>query len=185
MTASVEEAVTIGADAVGYSLYDGPARQDVDIAQLARVREACEKWNMPLVVWAYPRGKAIEGKGGRDSLYAVDYAARLAHELGADIIKLNVPRASDKDAQAPKPYNTLKFDYEEGVRRAVESAGRSLVLFSGGSKIGDEYLLDKVRVTMEAGATGLIFGRNMWQRPMDEALKLTERIKDILRKFPA
>ena len=185
MTASVEDAVTIGADAVGYTLYVGSPRQDVDIAQLTRVREACEKWNMPLVVWSYPRGKVIEGKGGRDSLYAVDYAARLAHELGADIIKLNVPRASDKDAQAPRPYNTLKFDYEEGVRRAVESAGRSLVLFSGGSKIGDDDLLDKARVTMEAGATGLIFGRNMWQRPMDEAFKLTERIKDILRKFPA
>src|SRR5688500_17868542 len=185
VTASVEDAVAIGAEAVGYTLYVGSPRQDVDIAQLARVREACEKWNMPLIVWSYPRGKAIEGKGGKDSLYATDYAARLAHELGADIVKLNVPRPSDKDAQAPKPYNNLKYDYDEGVRRVVESAGRSLVLFSGGSKTGDDDLLEKARITMEQGATGLIFGRNMWQRPMDEALKLTERIKDILRKFPA
>jgi class I fructose-bisphosphate aldolase len=60
-----------------------------------------------------------------------------------------------------------------------------MVLFSGGSKVGDEDLLDKARVTLEQGATGLIFGRNMWQRPMDEALALTERIKDLLRRFPA
>ena len=115
-----------------------PIVADLDLPLGKRVRE---KWNMPLVVWSYPRGEAIETKGGRDSLYAVDYAARLAHELGADIITLNVPKASDKDAKAPKPYNTLKFDYEEGVRRVVESGGRSLVL--------------------------------------------TERIKDILRQFPA
>ncbi|HEX7090459.1 MAG TPA: hypothetical protein VF192_09995 [Longimicrobiales bacterium] len=184
-TATVEDAVSLGADAVGYTLYVGSPRQDDDFAQLTRVREACEKWGMPLIVWAYPRGKAIEAKGGRDSLYAVDYAARLAHELGADIIKLNVPKKSDKDAQMPKPYQEIEWDYESGVRRVIESANRSMVLFSGGSKVSDEDLLDKARITMEQGATGLIFGRNMWQRPMDDALELTERIKDILRRFPA
>jgi class I fructose-bisphosphate aldolase len=184
-TATVEDAVALGADAVGYTLYVGSPRQDADFAQLTRVREACEKWGMPLIVWSYPRGKAIEAKGGRDSLYAVDYAARLAHELGADIIKLNVPKKSDKDAQMPKPYQEIEWDYESGVRRVIESANRSMVLFSGGSKVSDEDLLDKARITMEQGATGLIFGRNMWQRPMDDALELTERIKDILRRFPA
>lgn len=139
---------------------------------------------MPLVVWSYPRGRAIEQKGGRDSLYAVDYAARLAHELGADIIKLNVPKKSDKDAQQPKKYQELEWDYESGVRRVVASAGRSLVLFSGGSKVGDEDLLEKARITMEQGATGLIFGRNMWQRSMPDALDLTQRIRGIMRRFP-
>lgn len=185
LTATVEDAVALGADAVGYTLYVGSPRQDDDMLQYLEVREACEKWGMPLVVWAYPRGSAIEAKGGRDSIYAVDYASRLAHELGADIIKLNVPQKSEKDAQQPKPYNTLEWDYESGVRRVVESAGTSMVLFSGGSKVSDEDLLDKARITIEQGATGLIFGRNMWQRPMDEALALTERIKDLLRRFPA
>lgn len=185
LTGSVEDAVSLGADAVGYTLFVGSPRQDDDMAQLMRVREACEKWAMPLIVWAYPRGKYMDQKGGRDSLYAVDYAARLAHEMGADIIKLNVPKSSDNDGAQPRPYNTLKWTHEEGVRRVVESAGRSLVLFSGGSKIGDEDLLDKARVTMEQGATGLIFGRNMWQRPMKEAIAMTERIKDVLRQFPS
>jgi len=183
LTATVEDAVALGADAIGYTLYVGSPRQDDDILQFLKVREACERFGMPIVVWAYPRGAAIEKKGGRDSLYAVDYAARLAHELGADIIKLNVPKKSDKDEMQPKPYNKLEWDYESGVRRVVESAGRSMVLFSGGSKVSDEDLLDKARVTMEQGATGLIFGRNMWQRPMDEALALTERIKSLLERF--
>lgn len=185
LTGTVEDAVTLGADAVGYTLFVGSPRQDVDMAQLMRVREACEKWAMPLIVWAYPRGRHIEQKGGRDSLYAVDYAARLAHEMGADVIKLNVPKSGEKDAAQPKPYNTLKYTMDEGVRRVVESAGRSLVLFSGGSKLGDEDLLDKARITMEQGATGLIFGRNMWQRPMKEALAMTGRIKQLLKNFPA
>lgn len=184
-TASVEDAVSIGADAVGYTLFVGSPRQDEDMAQLTRVREACEKWGMPLIVWSYPRGKYIEQKGGKDSIYAVDYAARLAHEMGADIIKLNVPKKSDKDSAMPKPYNTLQWDYATGVRRVVESCGRSMCLFSGGTKSSDEDLLEKARIAMEQGATGLIFGRNMWQRPMDEALALTERIKEILRQFPA
>jgi fructose-bisphosphate aldolase, class I len=185
LTGSVEDAVVLGADAVGYTLYVGSPQQDRDFEQLTRVRDACERWAMPLVVWAYPRGRFIEEKGGRDSLYAVDYAARLAHELGADVVKLNVPKKGEKDSRQPKPYNELDWNYQEGVRRVVESAGRSMVLFSGGSKVGDEDLLDKARLAMENGATGLIFGRNMWQRPVDDALAITERIKELMRRFPA
>lgn len=184
-TATVEDAVSLGADAVGYTLYVGSPRQDEDIDRLRQVREACEVWGMPLVVWSYPRGAAIEGKGGRDSLYAVDYAARLAHELGADIIKLNVPKSGDKDAQMPKKYQELDWDYTSGAGRVVASAQKSMVLFSGGSKVSDDDLVDKASTVMEVGATGLIFGRNMWQRPMDEALAMTEKIKDLLRKYPA
>jgi len=180
LTASVEDAVRLGADAVGYTLYVGSPRQDEDIRQLAEVRRACEATGMPLIVWSYPRGEAIDKKGGRDSLYAVDYGARLACELGADVVKLNVPEFDEKAAASPKPYNTLRLGYQEAVERVVRSAGRTLVLFSGGSKLGDEDLLEKARHCMEAGATGLIFGRNMWQRAMADALRLTAEIKRIM-----
>lgn len=185
LTGTVEDAVALGADAVGYTLYVGSPRQDDDILQFLEVREACEKYGMPIVVWAYPRGSAIEQKGGRDSLYAVDYAARLAHELGADIIKLNLPKKGKKDAEQPSPYNELEWTPAEGVRRVVESAGNSMVLFSGGALQDAEDVYNKARLALENGATGLIFGRNMWGRPMGDALALTERIKDLLRKHPA
>jgi class I fructose-bisphosphate aldolase len=184
-TAMVEDAVSLGADAVGYTLYVGSPNQDEDFARLMEVRNDCERWGMPLVVWAYPRGDAIEAKGGRDSLYAVDYASRLAHEFGADIIKLNVPKKSDKDAAMPSKYQAIDWDYAEGARRVIETAGNSMVLFSGGSKVSDEDLMNKARTVMENGATGLIFGRNMWQRPYDEALEMTGRIKELLKQFPA
>lgn len=184
-TGSVEEAVALGADAVGYTLYVGSPRQDEDIMQLSGLREACEHYGMPLVVWSYPRGKAIEEKGGRNSLYAVDYAARMALELGADIVKLNIPKPGPKDDEQPEKYRQIDYDYGEGARRVVKSTGRTLVLFSGGSKISDEDVLNKARTAMDAGATGLIFGRNMWQRPYDEALEMTAQVKDVLKDFPS
>ena len=191
--ASVEDAVRLGADAVGYTLYVGSPAQDRDFLQLGEVREECDRYGMPLIVWSYPRGAAIGEKGGRDSIYAVDYAARLADELGADIVKLNVPKFRDpRNAESPAPYRQLyeawkELDENEAYRLAVQkvvaSAGKTMVLFSGGSKMGDEDLLLKARLCMEAGATGLIFGRNMWQRPFDEGLAITEKVTEILLTF--
>jgi fructose-bisphosphate aldolase, class I len=181
LTATVEDAVRLGADAVGYTLFVGSPRQDEDIVQLMELRSDCDRFGMPLIVWSYPRGTAIDAKGGKDSFYAIDYAARLAEELGADIVKVNFPKINpQKDAATPAPYNTLQVDEGEAFRQVVQSAGRAFVLVSGGDKISDEDLLSKVRVSMAAGATGLIFGRNMWKRPMDEALALTQKIRAIM-----
>lgn len=184
LTSSVEDAVRLGADAVGYTLYVGSPSQEVDIAQCNEIRRDRDRYGMPLVVWAYPRGSAIRAKGGIDSLYAVDYAARVACELGADVIKLNEPvwRAADA-AKLPEPYDTLSFDDLEGLRKVVQSAGRSLVLVSGGSKMGDEATVHKAHVAMAAGCVGLIFGRNMWQRKWDAALSMAASIHDVLKDY--
>lgn len=184
LTATVEDAVRLGADAVGYTLFVGSPRQDEDIAQLMDVRADCDYFGMPLIVWSYPRGEAIDAKGGRDSFYAVDYAARLAEEMGADIVKVNFPKINpETDKNCPKPYDSLQIGEVEAFRQVVESAGRAMVLVSGGSKIGDEDLLNKVRMSFEAGATGLIFGRNMWQRKLEDALALTEQVKRIIAEY--
>ena len=181
LTSSVEDAVRLGADAVGYTLYAGSPSQDRDIRQLNEVRYDCEKYGMPLIVWAYPRGSAIDAKGGKDSLYAVDYAARLACEFGADVVKLNVPKIDEsKMDKLPKPYNTLKLSYEEAIAKVVHAAGRTMVLFSGGSKESDQDLLHKAKAAMDNGATGLIFGRNMWQREHSDALKISGQIKKLM-----
>ncbi|MFI5272398.1 MAG: class I fructose-bisphosphate aldolase [Ktedonobacterales bacterium] len=186
LIASVEDAVRLGADAVGYTLYVGSPIQDQDFAQFRKVREEADRYGMPVIVWAYPRGAAIDAKGGRDSLYAVDYATRVASELGADVVKVNMPKANaEKDKATPKPYNTLQLSQEEATRMVVESAGRTLVLFSGGEMQGEGDVIQKARVGMDAGATGLIFGRNIWQRPFDEALKLGHEIAAMMRDYGA
>ena len=175
--ASVEDAVRLGADAVGYTCYVGSPRQDDDFIQFGTVRREAERAGMPLIMWAYPRGKFMEQKGGRDSLYAVDYAARIAQELGADVVKVNYPKVDEeKRALYPKEYRDLKLGKREMLEKVVASAGRTLTLMSGGSKRSDEELFDDVKVALEAGVTGFIFGRNMWQRRFGEALEVAAKI---------
>ena len=181
LNGSVEDAVRLGADAVGYTLYVGSPRQDADLNQLRQVRQDADRFGMPLIVWAYPRGSAVASKGGQSSFYAIDYAARMAMEQGADVVKLNLPKAdSEKDKDAPAPYNEGCFSEQEMVESVVGSAGRSLVVLSGGSRIDDDKLLEQTRYIMEAGGSGVIYGRNVWQRPHKQALEIVEQIKEIM-----
>ncbi|MHA1485438.1 MAG: class I fructose-bisphosphate aldolase [Candidatus Thorarchaeota archaeon] len=182
MTASVEDAVRIGADAVGYTLYVGSPSQVTDFTQFRKVKADADRYGMPVIIWAYPRGEAIEKQGGRNSLYAVDYAARVAAELGADVVKLNVPKVDPrKTSQQRPPYDKLDLNYEDSVRKVVESAGKTLVLFSGGSKISDDDLISRAKTCIDVGANGLIFGRNLWQREWDDAVKISKRLCELLQ----
>jgi fructose-bisphosphate aldolase, class I len=102
-------------------------------------------------------------------------------EMGADVVKLNFPKFDpEKDKGQPAPYNEMDVSPEEAVRQIVESAGRSLVVLSGGSKTDDETVLNHTRTIMGAGGTGVIFGRNVWQREKSEALEIIGQIKETL-----
>lgn len=180
--ATVADAVRLGADAVGYTLYVGTSAAEADFAQYRQVREDARRLGMPLVVWAYPRGSAIEAKGGRDSFYAVDYAARTASELGADVVKVNFPHP-EKRSGVPAPYDG-DISPEHAIDSVVRSANRTLLLVSGGSHQGDEAMFQKAQRSMDAGATGLIFGRNVWQREYRESLAFVARLQEILAKYP-
>jgi fructose-bisphosphate aldolase, class I len=96
------------------------------------------------------------------------------------VVKLNYPKFSDKDKDSPAPYNEMDVEPEEAVRQIVESAGRSLVVLSGGSKADDEQVLSQTRSIMEGGGSGVIYGRNVWQREWSEALEIIAQIKEIM-----
>jgi class I fructose-bisphosphate aldolase len=179
----VEEAVRLGADAVGFTLYVGSPSYDRDFTNLREVRTAADRFGMPLVVWSYPRGWPIRAKGGTDSFYAVDYAARVASELGADVVKVNFPRPAKREG-VPEAYQESRSE-QAAIDAVVRSAGRTLVLVSGGSRVDDETMFEKARMSMEAGATGLIFGRNVWQRRHDESLRFAARLREIVAKYPS
>jgi len=183
LNGSVEDAVRLGADAVGYTLYVGSGRQDEDFEAFSGVRQAAHRFGLPLVVWSYPRGSAVDSKGGKDSLYQVDYASRTAAELGADVVKVNFPNPSATEG-VPKAY-ARQITEQEGVNAVVRSAVRTPVLLSGGERGGDEEVLDKARIAMEAGVLGLIFGRNIWQREHDESLRFVARLRELLEKYPS
>ncbi len=184
LTAHVEDAVALGADAIGYTLYVGSPAQGRDIAQFSEVKREAERLGMPVIVWSYPRGSSIEQKGGKNSLYAVAYAARVAAEVGADIVKVNIPKLhTEESMNMPKVYQELEreLDLERAMEHVITSASGVPVIIAGGGKVDDETLLSKARIAIEAGAVGFIFGRNIWQRPMNEALSLAERLKAVLK----
>ncbi|NUT49476.1 MAG: fructose-bisphosphate aldolase [Saccharothrix sp.] len=182
LNATVEEAVSLGADAVGYTLYVGSPRQAEDFSALSTVRQECERYGIPLIVWAYPRGEAIARKGGRDSFYAIDYAARVAAELGADVVKVNWPSAVTSP-HVPEEYRVDLSDADR-ISAIVRSAGRALVLLSGGDLADPAVLLERAGIALRSGAVGLIFGRNVLKRTSGEALAFAERLHEVLRRSP-
>lgn len=114
----------------------------------------------------------------------------MADEVGADICKINAPEPPKtgnqrypKDGKFAEYNSLLALSLEEQLAWAVTCAGQTGVLVSGGSKISDEDMLNKVEIAMKAGVDGLIFGRNMWQRPYEEALEITRKVKKILRNY--
>lgn len=165
--ASVSDAVRLGADAVGYTLLLGTGTGEFE--EYRRVRDEARYYGMPLVVWAQVNEQAIAAENGRGPFYATGYAARVASELGADLVAVCLPYPGESS----------------DVQLVVRSVSRTLVLVSGGELAGDEAMFAKAREAMDAGATGLSFGRNVWQRPYDESLRFVDELKAILAKYPS
>ncbi|MBU0648478.1 fructose-bisphosphate aldolase [Patescibacteria group bacterium] len=184
LNSSVEEAEKLGADAVGYTLYVGSARQDEDFLQFRQVRQEAAKYDIPVIVWAYPRGEQINANGGKNSLAAVDYAVRAAMELGADVVKFNwpeFPKNGFAKGSCFEEYNTLSdLNRKERLTKVVQTAGALGAILSGGSRVSDKELLEHVRTAMEVGMDGIIFGRNEWQREYKSALLMSTKIREIL-----
>jgi class I fructose-bisphosphate aldolase len=192
-TSWVEDAVQLGAVGIGYTMYYGSPRQDVDLPQLAAVRRECERFGMPLIIWAYPRGEGIDAKGGRETSYALESAARLATEMGATIIKSNLPKAAKDEfltnESVPKYFRSLEQElrtlpaYEqklERARRVVHAAQGIPVLFSGGADKTDAEVLENAEVSVKAGCFGFIYGRNMWKRKKEHAIDMFKKLAAFL-----
>jgi class I fructose-bisphosphate aldolase len=96
---------------------------------------------------------------------------------------VNFPQPDMREG-VKEPYRA-EFSSQQAIDAVVRSANRTLLLVSGGERAGDEAMLEKARESMEAGATGLISGRNVWQREYHESLEFVARIQEILAKYPS
>lgn len=146
---TVEEAASLGASAVGFTIYAGSDYEWKQIEYLERIKRDAARFDLPLVVWSYPRGGKIDSKYGGNEHHpeVVAYAARVALELGADAMKI-------KYTGDPKSFAW-----------AVKAAGKVPVLMSGGPKTKtDGEFLGQVEEVLSAGAVGVAVGRNVWQR---------------------
>ena len=183
VSGSVEDALRLGCAAIGYTIYPGSGERNLQLENLReRVLEA-KAVGLPTVVWAYPRGGGLS-KEGETGLDVVAYAAQIAAQMGAHIIKVKPPKAFLEQAEAKKVYEKYgvpRATLTDRIRHVVQSAfnGRRIVIFSGGEAKGTEEVLAEVREIAAGGGFGSIMGRNAFQRPKAEALALLHAVMAI------
>jgi len=185
MTASVKDALRLGAAAVGLTIYPGSAKEKSMYEEARAIGEEAKANGLPLVIWSYPRGSGIS-KQGETALDVVAYAAQIAAQLGANIIKVKPPTAFIEQAEAKKVYDSQKIPLEPlsaRIQHVMQAAfaGRRIVIFSGGVKETDDSLLNTVRGIQDGGGYGSIIGRNSFQRPKAEAIALLGKVIDIYK----
>ena len=157
--ATVDEAIKLGAKAVGFTIYIGSKHEARMLHEFEKIQRKAYSKGIPVIVWIYPRGSGIKG---RKETELMAYAARVGLEIGADIIKIH-------------PVGELK-----DLRWAVKSAGKAKLVAAGGSKKSEEDFLKQVKDYITSGFSGLAVGRNVWQSK--NPLEMTKKIKKIVFK---
>lgn len=160
---SVARAIKLGAEAVGYTVYDGSPLEPKIFENFSKIVEEAHDFGVPVVAWMYPRGKFVPNEMTTEILA---YSARVGLELGADMIKIRY------NNDAP------------GFRWVVKSAGKAKVFSAGGSRKSPQELLREAGEVMDAGACGMAIGRNIWQS--ENPLEITRALKKVIfeRKSP-
>ncbi len=184
VTGSVKDALRLGCVAVGFTIYPGSSQAQIMYQQCREMIQEAKANGLAAVVWSYPRGTDVS-KAGETGLDVVAYAAQIAAQLGAHVIKVKPPTEHIEQAEAKKAYEKAKVPMatlSERVRHVVQSSfdGRRIVIFSGGAtKENDEAIFDECRGIRDGGGFGSIIGRNSFQRPRDHALRFLDTVMKI------
>ncbi|MDQ2903809.1 MAG: class I fructose-bisphosphate aldolase [Ktedonobacteraceae bacterium] len=183
VTSGVSDALRLGCVAVGFTIYPGSSERTVMYEQLRELTEEAKQAGLAVVVWSYPRGSSLS-KDGETAIDVVAYAAQIAAQLGADIIKVKLPSAKVELPEAQKVYQKYEIPIAtaaERVRHVVQSSfdGRRIVIFSGGATAGDEQFFTEARAIRDGGGFGSIIGRNSFQRSKSDAIKFLGTVMGI------
>jgi len=183
VTGSVDDALRLGCVAIGFTIYPGSAARNEMYGQLRALAEQAKRKGLAVVVWSYPRGSGLS-KAGETAVDVVAYAAQIAAQLGAHLIKVKPPTSHIEQEAARKVYEKQRIPIEtlaDRVRHVVQSAfnGRRIVIFSGGEAKETSAILDEIRAIRDGGGFGSIIGRNSFQRPKQEALDFLRTVMDI------
>jgi class I fructose-bisphosphate aldolase len=148
-----------------------------EIAELGREAKSS---GLAVVIWSYPRGGALS-KQGETAVDICAYAAHMAALLGAHIIKVKPPTDFLELEAAKKVYEQQKIDISSAaarIRHVVQAcfSGRRIVVFSGGEAKDIDGVYNEARAIRDGGGNGSIIGRNTFQRPRDQALKMLDNI---------
>ncbi len=183
VTGSVKDALRLGCSAIGFTIYPGSSHCNAMYEQLRALSEEAKSVGLAVVVWSYPRGSGLS-KEGETAMDIVAYAAQIACQLGAHIVKVKLPTAHLEQSAAKKVYESEQIAIKtlsERVKHVVQSSfdGRRIVIFSGGAKSEDKNVFEEVRAIRDGGGFGSIIGRNSFQRPKAEALKFLGTVMSI------
>lgn len=185
VTGSVEDALRLGCSAIGFTVYPGSASRNEMYEQIRALGEEAKQAGLAVVVWSYPRGSGVS-KQGETAIDVCAYAAQIAAQLGAHVIKIKPPTDHIEQDAARKVYEAQGIPVSslaERVSHVVQSAfgGRRIVIFSGGPAKDRQGLLDEIQGIADGGGFGSIIGRNSFQREKSEAIELLHAVMDIYR----
>ncbi len=180
VTGSVDEAVRMGCAAIGFTVYPGSDAQYAQMEEFASLSKEAKAKGLAVVLWSYPRGGDIS-KDGETAVDIVAYAAHMAALQGASIVKVKLPSAHLENKDAKKIYEDKKIPIAtmaERVRHIVQCCfnGRRVVVFSGGAAKDANSVIEDARAIKEGGGNGSIIGRNSFQRPRADAMKLLDEL---------
>lgn len=184
LTGSVQDALRLGCCAIGMTIYPGSAHQLEMFGQIRAYAEEAKRHGLAVVIWSYPRGSGLS-KEGETAIDVIGYSAQIAAQLGAHIIKVKLPTSHIEQAEARKVYEAQNIPIAtqvDCVRHIVDCAfgGRRIVIFSGGPTVSNEdEIINEIRDIHAGGGFGSIIGRNSFQRPRAEAIKMLGKIIDI------
>jgi class I fructose-bisphosphate aldolase len=183
VTSSVDDALRLGCAAVGFTIYPGSSAAQTMYEQAREITKEAKSKGLAMVLWSYPRGSDLS-KEGETAIDVVTYAAQIAAQLGAHIIKVKLPSAHVELKEAEKVYNKHHIPIEtlpDRVRHVVQSAfnGKRLVIFSGGARSEDDAFFNEARAIRDGGGFGSIIGRNSFQRQKDEGLSFLRTVMGI------
>jgi class I fructose-bisphosphate aldolase len=186
VTGTVTDALRLGCSAIGFTIYPGSGARNTMYEELRELILEAKEVGLPTVVWAYARGEGLS-KQGETAIDVIAYAAQISCQLGAHIVKVKPPTDYLEQPEAKKVYEKYAVPIKtmtDRVKNVVQSAmnGRRIVIFSGGESRDTDALLEDVRGIAAGGGFGSIMGRNAFQRPKAEALKLLADVMDIFRK---
>jgi class I fructose-bisphosphate aldolase len=183
VTASVEDALRLGCAAVGFSIYPGSANFKRMYEEIREIALEAKRNGLVVVIWSYPRGSSLSKKG-ETAVDIVAYAAQIAVQLGAHIIKVKPPTEHIELEEAKKVYEKYNIPIDtlaDRVRHVVQSAfdGKRIVIFSGGPAKGREEVIEEIKQINKGGGFGSIIGRNSFQRPREEALDFLSEVLEV------
>ena len=185
ITGSVQDALRLGCSAIGYTIYPGSGYRNQMYEDLRALIEEGKANGIPTVLWAYPRGAGLS-KDGEQAVDVTAYSAQISAQLGAHVIKIKPPKDFIEQPEAKKvfeKYNIQTKTLADRVRHCVQSAfnGKRIVIFSGGEAKDTPAVLEEVKGLADGGAFGSIMGRNAFQRPKPEAVKLLQDVMAIFK----